>query len=117
MVIRKTLEDIISIDTSSGYDFPFSMRHLNFFTGWEEGKARLTELLTHVEYLEKYITTIMKHLSKIAENEEIKEIAGKLRDVNSMIYLKIRETYPMTNTIRSKMIPLLIRTAPSYLAS
>ncbi|MEM4089967.1 MAG: hypothetical protein QXQ46_04330 [Thermoplasmatales archaeon] len=117
MVIRKTLEGIIFVDKNSGYDFPFYLRYLNFFIGWEEGKAKLTELLTRVEYLEKYITTIMKHLSKIAENEEIKEITGKLRDVNSMVFLKIRETYPMTNAIRSKMILLLMRTAPSYLAS
>ena len=94
MAIRRILENILSLK-SSGYGFPFSLRHLNFFTACEEGRKKLSDLAPAVTEKEsgELISPIGKYVSKITDITRIKETANKLRDINSIIFRKIREAF------------------------
>jgi hypothetical protein len=94
MAIRRILENIVSLK-SSGYGFPFSLRHMNFFISCEEAMGKLSALSSVMknEGSGELISSIKKCISKITDNTRIKETANKLRDINSIIFQKIREAF------------------------
>jgi len=94
MAVRRILENILSVG-SSGYGFPFSLRHLNFFISCEEGMNRIRELSSRFHCKESLSTaeTVMNHLSRIVYNADIRYKAVKLNDINSYIFQKIRKAF------------------------
>ena len=94
MAIRRILENIMSIK-SSGYGFPFSLRHINFFTACVEGMRKLKDLTGRLEAREsiEMASTIIKHLSAVVENTAIMENANKLKDLNSIIFQRLRKVF------------------------
>ncbi len=95
MAVRKVLEKLVHVEGASGYGFPFSLRHLNFFTACSEAWMKLSELASVVENRESIdlISEIMWHLSGITGNSTIRGIAGRLKDVNSMVFQGIRKPF------------------------
>jgi hypothetical protein len=94
MAVRRIVENILSV-RSSGYGFPFSLRHLNFFISCEEGMRKLAELSGRFECHESVKTaeTVMKQLSRITDNKDIMDKAVKLKDINSFIFQRIRKAF------------------------
>ena len=95
MAMRKILEDLVSLKGSSGYGFPFTLQHLNFFMACDEAMRKLSDLAPMVTDTEagEYVSLIMGYLSRITGNMRIRETAGKLRDINSMIFQRIRKAF------------------------
>jgi len=94
MAVKRVLENILSV-RSSGYGFPFSLRHLNFFILCEEGMKKLTELSGRFEFHESVKTaeTLMKQLSRINCNTDIRDKTVKLKYINSFIFQRIRKAF------------------------
>ncbi|WMT53764.1 hypothetical protein [Ferroplasma acidiphilum] len=68
MTIKRIIENIISLTGSSDYDFPFSLKNLNFFTAikeaWREfsdlsGRAILGKSKTHINGVMVYMDSEM----------------------------------------------------------
>ena len=93
IAIRKILEDLIFMNKSSGYGFPFSLRHINFFTACSEAEKKLSDLLPHVRNSKDLISKIIGYLSRVTHSIPIKEIAVKLRNINSYIFQRIRKAF------------------------
>ena len=85
MSIRRILEPL-SRTGSSGYGFPFSLRHLNFYLECTEVEIRLSNVLVHLEAREaiEYAKDAICLLSRVTGNESIIETAQKLKAVNSI---------------------------------
>ncbi len=94
MSVRSVLENIMSTG-SSGYGFPFSMRHLAFYVSCEEGMSKLS--LLHIrmkdENARDRVSQIMKYLKLVVSDPDIMESARKLKDINSLIFQKIRKAF------------------------
>ena len=69
MSIRRILEPL-SRTGSSGYGFPFTLRHLNFYLECKEAV--------------RYSKDVISLLSRATDNESINETAQKLKAVNSI---------------------------------
>ncbi|HIH60933.1 MAG TPA: hypothetical protein HA289_07875, partial [Ferroplasma sp.] len=93
MGIRHILEGLLLIK-SSGYGFPFTLRHLNFYNACREAENRLLKLYANVKSKESlnYINNIMQLLQKITGNGKIKENADKLSNINA-IFNKLRKAF------------------------
>ena len=93
MGIRHMLEKLLRIN-SSGYGFPFTLKHLNFYNACKEAENRLLELYPNVRSEESidYINRIMNLLQKITCNGKIKENADKLSNINA-IFNKLRKAF------------------------
>jgi len=91
MAIRKILEPILTVSGSSGYGFPFSMEHLNFYLSCKEAENKLDALSGKLkgENSMKLFNNTMKVIKRITSDDTIREIAGKLSDIN-MLFRKIR---------------------------
>lgn len=110
MAVRRILENILSV-RSSGYGFPFSLTHLNFFISCEDGMRKLTELSNRYECHESVKTaeTVMKIVSRITDNKDIRDRAVKLKDINSFIFQRIRKAFMIPdhgNLSRDRYDPL-----------
>ena len=72
MTIRRVLENTLVV-RSSGYGFPFSLRHLNFFMSCEDGMKRLTELSGKFENDESrnLAESIIENISDITDYFDI----------------------------------------------
>ncbi|MCL5786526.1 MAG: hypothetical protein M1151_07690 [Candidatus Thermoplasmatota archaeon] len=95
MAVRKVLENLVHVEGGSGYGFPFSLRHLNFFTACTGAGKELSDLASVAENGEPadLISEIMGHLSRITGSGMIRETSGRLGDINSMIFRRIRGAF------------------------
>ena len=95
MALRMILEKPVNMNCSSGYGFPFSMRHLNFFMACDEAMNKLSELIPGLEdeKTKEMAGEISGYLSRITGNSTIVGNAVRLKDVNSMIFQKIRKGF------------------------
>ena len=97
MAVRRVIEKVVSMKGSSGYGFPFSLQHLNFFVACEEAEKKLSDLVPMMKERESLaLTSIVEHhISRVTGNEAIRETANKLRDINSLIFKSIRSAFLM----------------------
>lgn len=94
MAIRRIIENIIMVNGSSGYGFPFSLKNLNFFTAAKEAGKRLSDLSGKIIAPEskKLINSVMALINRIINDNEIVETSNKLSDIN-MLFQKIRSAF------------------------
>ena len=94
MAIKRILEELFR-NGSSDYGFPFSLRHLNFYTSCEEVLRNLSELAPRMRHESSIniIERIKDEISKVTDNPGIMRIAHQLKDINSAIFQKIRGAF------------------------
>ena len=94
MAIRKILEPILAVTGSSGYGFPFSLEHLNFYLSCKEAENKLDVLSGKIKgkNSKKLLKDTMKVIKRITKDDNLKEMAGKLSDIN-MLFQKIRSAF------------------------
>ncbi|OWP56233.1 MAG: hypothetical protein B2I17_07030 [Thermoplasmatales archaeon B_DKE] len=94
MAIRRIVENILTVNGSSGYGFPFSLNHLNFFTSVKDAAKRLSDLSGKVtgEASQNMISSVERLLNLIIMDQDIVDTANRLSDVN-MIFQKIRSAF------------------------
>ena len=85
MAVRRILEPL-SRAGSSGYGFPFTLRHLNFYLECTEAKIRLSNIMEHLSSREaiECANDAIDLLSRVTGNGSIRETALKLKDVNAI---------------------------------
>ncbi len=95
MSVRKILESIFSTG-SSGYGFPFSLSHLNFYLSCKEAEKKLNNLLSRItgEDSIKLLNTAIKEIECITKNNRIVKTVKKLSGIN-MLFQKIRNAFNM----------------------
>ncbi|MCL4312370.1 MAG: transposase, partial [Candidatus Thermoplasmatota archaeon] len=95
MSVRKILESIFSTG-SSGYGFPFSLSHLNFYLSCKEAEKKLNNLLSRItgEDSIKLLNTAIKEITRITKNNRIVKTVKKLSGIN-MLFQKIRNAFNM----------------------
>ena len=95
MAVRRMLEKVLHSAESSGYGFPLSLKHLNFFIACMEGDKNLADLSGKVTASKSsaLISMIRKDIGKIASNTSLIEKARNLSDVNAPIFQKIRDAF------------------------
>lgn len=95
MSVRRILEKVVYVGGSSGYGFPFTLKHINFFNACSNAVKELTELMK--TFSEKGVidtaASVVNHIKKITENSALVSIAGKLGDINSFIFQAIRKAF------------------------
>lgn len=96
MAIRRILENLLSASGSSGYGFPFSLRHLNFFTACKEAAKKFADLSGGIreEKSLALLGSIMTQINRITGNPVITDMAGRIADIN-MLFQKIRSAFRM----------------------
>ncbi len=96
MSVRKILESILSVNGSSGYGFPFSLNHLNFYLSCMEAEKKLNDLSGIIKDGDslKFLNTAINKIECITKNSAIKETADRLSDIN-MLFQKIRNAFRM----------------------
>ena len=96
MSVRKILESILSVNGSSGYGFPFSLSHLNFYLSCKEAEKKLNNLLSRItgEDSIKLLNTAIKEITRITKNNRIVKTVKKLSGIN-MLFQKIRNAFNM----------------------
>ncbi len=95
MSVRKILESIFSTG-SSGYGFPFSLNHLNFYLSCKEAEKKLNNLSSRItgEDSIKLLNTAIKEITRITKNNRIVKTVKKLSGIN-MLFQKIRNAFNM----------------------
>ena len=93
--IRRLLERIVNVGGGSGYGFPFTLKYLNFFNACSSAVKELTELIKRFKEKESTGTanSIADCLKMVTENVAIAALAGKLGDINSIIFQRIRKAF------------------------
>ena len=95
MSVKRILEKVVYVRGSSGYGFPFTLKHLNFFNACISAVKELTELMK--TFSEKGVidtaALVVNHIKKVTENSAIVSMAGKLGDINSFIFQTIRKAF------------------------
>ena len=93
MSTRRILEPLSRTD-SSGYGFPFSLRHLNFYLECKEAEIRLSNILEHLSSKDamRHAKDAIGLLSRVTDNGSIIETAQKLEAVSS-IFQGMREAF------------------------
>jgi hypothetical protein len=95
MSVRRILEKVVYVGGSSGYGFPFTLKHINFFNACSSAVKELTELMK--TFSEKGVidtaASVVNHIKKVTENSAIVSMAGKLSDINSFIFQTIRKAF------------------------
>ena len=96
MSVRKILESILSVNGSSGYGFPFSLNHLNFYLSCKEAEKKLNNLSSRItgEDSIKFLNTAIKEITRITKNNRIVKTVKKLSGIN-MLFQKIRNAFNM----------------------
>jgi len=94
MAIRRIVENILTVNGSSGYGFPFSLNHLNFFTSVKEAGKHLSDLSGKVTKEESriMIKSVERLLNRIIKDQDIVDTANQLSDVN-MLFQRIRSAF------------------------
>ncbi len=88
------METILTVNGSSGYGFPFTLEHLNFYRSCKEAENKLDVLSGKIrmDNSMKLLNNTMKVIRRITKDHTIKEIADKLSDIN-MLFQKIRSAF------------------------
>jgi hypothetical protein len=96
MAIRDILETLLDINGSSGYGFPFSLKHMNFFIACAEAGKKLSDLSAKVRVTGSMalLGRIVKEIRRITSNRKIARIAGMLSGVN-MLFQRMRSAFRM----------------------
>ncbi len=99
MTLRRILEKVVCVGGSSGYGFPFTLKHLNFFNACSSAVTELAELMKKLKETEIIDTaiSIVNYLKKVTENKTIVSMTGRLGDINSIIFQKIRKAFIIPN--------------------
>ena len=86
MAARRILEKLIETTGSSGYGFPFSLKHMNFYLACLEAKNRLAGLSGKIvsEKAKEYVKSIMDHVAAITDNDTISATGRNLGSVNAL---------------------------------
>ena len=96
MCIRRILETLTGFTGNSGYGFPFSMRHYNFYPACLKSERDLLNLSGRIitKRSGEYISSMMKLIHKITRNQSIIETGGKLGSVNG-IFQRVRKAFSL----------------------
>lgn len=94
MALRSMLDALLNTGGSSGYGFPFSLRHLSFYTACTETEKKLAALSAKFTGRESaaLLNSIMGEIRRITGNTGINRIAAMLSDVN-MLFGKLRDAF------------------------
>ena len=94
MCTRRILEQLTGFTGSSGYGFPFSMRHYNFYIACLSARMQLSEMLGNItsEKAKEHATAIDSLVSMVTENISIKDIGGRLGSVNGL-FQSVRKAF------------------------
>jgi hypothetical protein len=81
----------LSRTANSCDSFPFTLRHLNFYLEYKETEIKLSNIMEHLFRRKsvRYFEDAISLLSRVADNESIKETAQKLKD-SSAIFQGLR---------------------------
>lgn len=95
MAVRRILQRLLSLKGSSGYGFPFSLKHLNFFIACKEADNDLSELLPRLKGDEsrRFVSLIRNQLAGITGNTAMSDMAHNLSEINSLVFQKIRKVF------------------------
>lgn len=95
MSIRRILENIVHTGGSSGYGFPFSLRHYNFFTACQEAEKKLSDLAKKMREKQsvEFMSIIADQISRLTYREDAVETSRKLSEINALIFQKIRKAF------------------------
>ena len=95
MAVRRILENLLGTTGSSGYGFPFSLKHLNFFIALRETEMKLSDVSRKFtgEQSSYLASQIMGEIRKIAGNPEVNEKASRLSEINSLIFQMLRNAF------------------------
>jgi hypothetical protein len=90
-IMRRMLEKLIAVNSSSGYGLPFSLRHLNFYKACIEARKDAKDLIKASSGREssELLDRIMLILTPLTENTAIKDPASSL-DSTSRIFQAFR---------------------------
>ena len=96
MAVRGVLDALLNTGGSSGYGFPFSLRHLSFYMACMETERRLAALSAKFTGKEStaLLNSVMDEIRRITGNTGINRIAAMLSDVN-MLFSKLRVAFRM----------------------
>ena len=94
MAIRKVLEKLTGFAGSSGYGFPFSLRHYNFYLACLAAKRKLSRLSERIksEKAKGYASMIDKLVSSITDNDSIRDMGRRLGSING-IFQSLRKAF------------------------
>ncbi len=94
MSIKRILEVLFNSNGSSGYSFPFSLKPLNFYYVCKEAENKIQNLYlrVHESSSKEIIDEIMGLIKKVTDNENIKDLANKLSDINRL-FQKLRFSF------------------------
>ena len=85
MAIRRVLEKLVTFTGSSGYGFPFSLKHLNFFLACIAARNSLNRLSDRISGKAKsYATSILDLVTKVTNNPKIDELGKKIGSINAL---------------------------------
>ena len=86
MSVRRILEKLIGSTGSSGYGFPFSLKHMNFYLACLEAKNGLTGLSGKIVSgkAKEYVKSIMDTVAAITDNHSISATGRNLGSVNAL---------------------------------
>ena len=86
MSVRRILEKLIGSTGSSGYGFPFSLKHMNFYLACLEAKNGLTGLSGKIVSgkAKEYVKSIMDTVAAITDNYSISATGRNLGSVNAL---------------------------------
>ena len=86
LTAKAVAEKLVGFTGSSGYGFPFSLKHLNFYMACKEAMNRLNLLSEKIqsEDAKRYISSIECVMKKITDNPEINATGRKLGSVNAL---------------------------------
>jgi hypothetical protein len=86
MCIRRILEKLTGSTGSSGYGFPFSMRHYSFYLACLRSERDLSNLSGRITSGRsgEYISSIMELIQKITGSVSIRDTGRKLGSVNGL---------------------------------
>ena len=81
------MEKLIETTGSSGYGFPFSLKHMNFYLACLEAKNGLAGLSGKIvsEKAKEYVKSIMDHVAAITDNDTISATGRNLGSVNALL--------------------------------
>ena len=84
MCIRRILEPTMGTG-SSGYGFPFSLRHFNFYNACVNAKREIDDLRTVVKDGNSHdiLEELSDLISKVADNSAIHDLASRIGSVNA----------------------------------
>ena len=96
MAVKRILERLLGTTGSSGYGFPFSLRHLNFYLACREAEKELNSLRQKIDCAvsTRLLSGITALIIRVTGDDSITDKATKLSDINRL-FQRMRNAFRM----------------------